>query len=482
MLFNSLAFAVFFPLVVAVYFLTPARARWALLLAASYVFYAWWKAEYALLLLFSTLVDYAVARVLGRTSAPGTRRALLGLSLAANLGLLFGFKYFNFFSASLGTLAGGLGMAYQPFFVDVLLPVGISFYTFQTLSYTIDVYRGVQQPERHFGRFALYVSFFPQLVAGPIERPGHLLPQFTQTMRWDARRAESGLMLMLWGFFKKIVIADRLALYVAPVYADPAAHAGVPVVLATYFFAFQIYCDFSGYSDIAIGAARVMGFNLRPNFRFPYFATSVADFWRRWHISLTSWFRDYLYVPLGGNRVGRAHWMMNVLVVFLVSGLWHGAAWTFVMWGGLHGLYLVAGRLAQRGRAALWTRQSVAAAPPPSRARLLGSALVTFHLVLVAWVFFRAPSLDAGWTVLASFSGPHLSPRLVGFNPLQVALAVGLIGLLLAVQRFQARTAGVEDAVIFRHRAARWLFHAALAASLLLFGVFEDVPFIYFQF
>ncbi len=479
MLFNSLAFCIFFPLVVAGYFLTPPRARWAWLLAASYVFYAWWKIEYTLLLAFSTLVDYGAARAMGRHATRRGRRPYLLVSLGVNLGVLVGFKYLAFFSESLGTLLHGAGMAYAPVGLNVLLPVGISFYTFQTMAYSIDVYRGAQAPEKHLGRFALYVSFFPQLVAGPIERSTHLLPQFREKMRWNDARVASGLQLMLWGFFKKLVIADRLALYVNEVYAAPGAHAGWPVVLATYFFAFQIYCDFSGYCDIAVGAARVMGYDLRPNFRFPYFATSVADFWRRWHISLSTWFRDYLYLPLGGNRVRKARWAFNILVVFLVSGLWHGAAWTFVVWGAIHGLYLLAERAWQGTRAWLWSF----GAPVPTRPgwhRWL-AALVTFHLVLVAWVFFRASTFDAALHVFASLVGSANPWRLASINPFGVVLSLAGVGVLLAVMARQQQT-GQEDVVPFRSRAGRWLFHAALAASLPLFGVFEEIPFIYFQF
>ncbi len=483
MLFNSLAFCLFFPLVVAAYFLTPFRWRWAVLLAASYVFYAWWKVEYVALLAFSTLVDFVAARAMA--GATGRRRTLLlGISLMTNLGVLVGFKYLNFFSHSLGTLLGGMGMSYEPLVLYVLLPVGISFYTFQTMAYSIDVYRGIQRPETHLGYFALYVSFFPQLVAGPIERSSHLLPQFRARLRWDSARVTSGLQLALWGFFKKLVIADRLALYVNEVYAAPHDFAGWPVVMATYFFAFQIYCDFSGYCDIAIGTARVMGYNLRPNFRFPYFATSVSDFWRRWHISLSTWFRDYLYLPLGGNRVAQARWMLNILVVFLVSGLWHGAAWTFVVWGGLHGLYVVAERFAQLPRAPLWSGGRFAEAsflPRLRGLRTLVARVATFHLVLLAWVFFRAPSLDGAFTVLSSFAGSMPGWRLPGVNPFQTGLSIGLVVFLLLVQMQQSRT-GQEDVVPVASRVGRWLFYAALAAALPLLGVFDEVPFIYFQF
>ncbi|MCE7945771.1 MAG: MBOAT family protein, partial [Chlorobi bacterium CHB1] len=311
MLFHSLEFIIFFPVVVAIYFLAPLRFRQFFLLLASYYFYMCWKAEYAVLILLSTGIDYVAALHMHKTSGRGN--------------IFYEFPLF-----------------------DILLPVGISFYTFQTLSYTIDVYRSEKTPERNFIKFALYVTFFPQLVAGPIERSTRLLPQFDHEHKFDANRVVSGLRLMLWGFFKKLVIADRLALYVNEVYNNPADYTGLPVIIATYFFAFQIYCDFSAYSDIAIGAARVLGFDLMKNFRQPYLAQSIGEFWKRWHISLSTWFRDYLYIPLGGNRVSRLRWYVNLMAVFLISGLWHGANWTFVVWGALHGSYFVLSLLTQK--------------------------------------------------------------------------------------------------------------------------------------
>jgi D-alanyl-lipoteichoic acid acyltransferase DltB (MBOAT superfamily) len=338
MLFTSLEFLIFFPIVVALYFGCPYRYRWLLLLAANYYFYAAWKLEYIFLLLASTLISYITAILMVKPENQAKRTGLLVIGLIANLGILFAFKYFNFVNDSLRIAFNQFNLIYNVPMFQALLPVGISFYTFQSLGYTIDVYRGKLEPERHLGRFALFVSFFPQLLAGPIERASNMLPQFYEKFDFDEARVSSGLRLILWGLFKKIVIADRLGLYVNAVYNSPSDWEGWPVFLATYFFAFQIYCDFSGYSDIAIGAARVMGFNLMENFRRPYFAQSPSEFWRRWHISLSSWFRDYLYIPLGGSRVSVPRWYLNLMIVFLVSGLWHGAAWTFVIWGGLHGL------------------------------------------------------------------------------------------------------------------------------------------------
>jgi len=335
MLFNSLDFLIFFPVIVGLYFALSPKYRWVLLLGASYYFYMCWKAEYIILIVFSTLVDYFAARQMARIQEKKKRRPFLYLSLLSNLGLLFFFKYWNFFSGETRALLDSWNiMADVPTF-QLLLPVGISFYTFQTLSYTIDVYNGKLEPEKNLGRFALYVSFFPQLVAGPIERATHLLPQLRQTFDFDYQRVVSGLQQMLWGFFKKVVIADRLAVYVNEIYASPGDENGLALLLATYFFAFQIYCDFSGYSDIAIGAARVMGYDLMENFRTPYLSKSIREFWSRWHISLSTWFRDYLYIPLGGNRVPQVRWFLNLFIVFVVSGFWHGANWTFLIWGAL---------------------------------------------------------------------------------------------------------------------------------------------------
>ncbi|MEM1270711.1 MAG: MBOAT family protein, partial [Bacteroidota bacterium] len=434
MFFNSVEFLIFFPVVVGLYFATPHRFRWILLLAASYYFYMAWEPAYALLIAGSTVVDYFTARAMGSRATKRERRPFLWLSLAANLGLLGYFKYANFFAGSLNALRVLPEVPYH----DFLLPVGISFYTFQTLSYTIDVYRGARDAERHFGIFALYVSFFPQLVAGPIERSTRLLPQFFEHYGFDYERVASGLRLMLWGFFKKVVIADHVATYVDVVYNSPADHTGLTVWIATYFFAFQIYCDFSGYSDIAIGTARVMGYELMDNFRRPYFSKSIAEFWRRWHISLSTWFRDYVYIPLGGNRVSKGRWYANLMIVFLVSGLWHGANWTFVVWGGLHGLYLVVGLVTQPARDQAWSRvvsnqqlQRMSFLPSGATVRKWVAVFVTFHLVVLAGVFFRAANVGEAWLLLGNMfqAGPML-PALPVFGNFELLLAFAGIGFM----------------------------------------------------
>ena len=317
MLFNSIHFVFFFPIIIMLYFATPYKWRWLLLLVASYYFYMCWKAEYAILIVGSTVIDYFASLQMEKEEEQSKRKKWLYLSLAVNLGVLFGFKYFNFFSSNVNAFFDSINLFYNVPTFDVLLPVGISFYTFQSLSYTIDVYNNKIKAEKHFGIFALYVSFFPQLVAGPIERATHLLPQFHQKFDFEYQRVVDGLKMMAWGFFLKLVIADRLAPMVNEVFNFPERAFGMTVLVGTIFFAFQIFCDFAGYSSIAIGAAKIMGYDLMQNFRRPYFSTSIREFWQRWHISLSSWFRDYVYIPLGGNRVVKWRWYYNLFITFL---------------------------------------------------------------------------------------------------------------------------------------------------------------------
>jgi D-alanyl-lipoteichoic acid acyltransferase DltB (MBOAT superfamily) len=481
MLFNSLEYLLFLPAVVFANFLLPPRLRWILLLLASYLFYACWKAEYLVLIIASTLVDYVAALRMPVAATPGRRRAWLGISLAANLGLLFTFKYFNFFNESIRILVTSIGLPYEIPSLDVLLPVGISFYTFQTLSYTVDVYRGQREPERHLGRFALYVAFFPQLVAGPIERSTRLLPQLWRETRFDWERTLRGIQLILWGLFKKLVVADRLAVYVDAVYRSPEEVSGAPLLIATYFFAFQIYCDFSGYSDIAIGSASILGYDLMENFRRPYFSRSIAEFWRRWHISLSSWFRDYVYLPLGGNRVAPRRWQANLMIVFLVSGLWHGASWTFVAWGALHGGYLVLSVATRDIRARLADVTGLLRHP-----RLMAAVQIftTFHLVLLGWVFFRARSLGDAVYVLRQmrpWQGWSLDGITVGLREFELILGVLSIAFLLF---FDALHRGGSSREILPRRPTwkRWLAFYSLLFGILVLGRFSSEEFIYFQF
>jgi D-alanyl-lipoteichoic acid acyltransferase DltB (MBOAT superfamily) len=477
MLFNSLEYGAFLLVVFATYFALPQRYRVGFLLVASYYFYMRWKWEYGFHLLAVTALNYVAGRQIGLSTRPLVRRAWMAAALTGSLGMLVYYKYFNFFNESARAVVTALGFDYLVPHLDVLLPVGISFYVFQSLSYTIDVYRGAHGVETSFNRFALYVVFFPQLVAGPIERATHLLDQFRRENRVEIERITSGLKLILWGLFKKVVIADRLALYVDNVYGSPEIHTGTTLLLATYFFAFQIYCDFSGYSDIAIGSARILGYDLMQNFRLPYLAQSISDFWQRWHISLTSWFRSYVYVPLGGNRVSYRRWLFNVFAVFLLSGLWHGANWTFVAWGGLHGLFYYGESLLRRNQPA---GTSVLDAPGllPSIARVL----VTFHLVLLAWVFFRAATIEQALLILGRIFTDLGGSLYWGPSQLTTVLSVALIGLLLLVQVLQSR--GLVSLYLSQSglpAEVRWPGYVGLIVGIAVFGL-SSSAFIYFQF
>lgn len=489
MLFNSLHFLIFFPVVVALYFAIPHRHRWPLLLVASYYFYMSWKAEYAVLIVASTLIDYFAGLRMGRIPDRKGRRPYLALSLLVNLGLLFSFKYFEFFSDNLRMMLNQFNIFYDQPAYSLLLPVGISFYTFQTLSYSIDVYRGKQKPERHFGIFAVYVSFFPQLVAGPIERPSNLLPQFMREHHFDYARVTAGLKLMLWGFFKKVVVADRLALLVDPVYSEPEKYAGAPLVIATVFFAFQIYCDFSGYSDIAIGSAKVMGFDLMQNFRRPYFAKSIGEFWHRWHISLSTWFRDYVYIPLGGNRVASSRLYINAMITFVVSGLWHGANWTFVVWGALHGTYIMFEMMTKDLRPRLSHQIGLDRFPALEKWLEVGTVFV---LVCFAWIFFRADSLGDAWFIITHIFGDvgsYLQPgylelqfRGMGVTRIDLLHAFAAIGLLVLFELVERRK-GVWTRLQERPIWVRWSFYYALLILCVFYAPYNRAQnFIYFQF
>lgn len=483
MLFNSFEFLLFFPTVVLLFFWFPLRWRWVLLLAASYAFYAAARVEYALLLFASTAIDYFAARAMPGRS-PRARRALLGLSLTGNLGMLFYFKYAGFFSASVAALVAPFGYEIGAAGASVLLPIGISFYTFQTLSYTFDVYRGVSVPEKHFGIFALYVSFFPQLVAGPIERAERLLPQFREVQRFNWSRCRSGVALMAWGFFQKLVVADRVAFHVNAIYNSPDAQTAGAVVLATYFFAFQIYADFAGYSNIAIGAARVMGFDLMANFRQPYLSTNLGDAWSRWHISLSTWFRDYVYAFLRDrNNRTQMHWARNIMIVFLAMGLWHGAAWHFVAFGAVTGFFLIAGRVLRPARNRAWQMITNVAGGSAKPMRAWIGWLVTFHLIAIMLLFFRANTLGDAFTLLSSIvTRPGWnSAFFAGRSPYELALAFAGIAVLLGVDAV-IRYGRHLLPVIERSRAVRWGIIYATVFATLMFGEFRTTEFIYFHF
>jgi alginate O-acetyltransferase complex protein AlgI len=492
MLFNSIEFLIFFPVVVTLYFLTPFNRRWIILLLASYYFYASWKPAYTIILMVSTLVDYFSSRAMGRFSddEKEKRKPFLYISLLTNLGILLLFKYYNFFNESVAGIAEAMNMAYAMPAFELLLPMGISFYTFQTMSYSIDVYNGRIKPERHLGIFALFVTFFPQLVAGPIERAGNLLSQLHASHSFDYDRIVAGLRRMAWGFFKKIMIADNLALMVNEVYNNPTEYEGITFILATIFFAFQIYCDFSGYSDIAIGASQVMGFRLMENFRRPYFSKSISEFWGRWHISLSTWFRDYLYIPLGGNRVVKWRWYYNLFITFLVSGLWHGANWTFVVWGALHGFYLVFAIVTAKQRNVLANRLGLTQNPTLYK---WVQVFTVFVLVCFSWVFFRANSItDAFYILQHSFTGlgnigqvfaaVNLEHILFMEQGFKVFLASVLSIILMETVHLIQRNGSVSQLIMQRSAFIRWGIYYLAIIAVLLFGQFGSQEFIYFQF
>ena len=493
MLFNSYQFLVFFPIVLLVHYIVPGRWRYLWLLAASYYFYMCWNAKYALLLLFSTLVTYlsglGLEHAKNRGSDAGTRKAIVAASFLLNLGILGVFKYAGFAMDIVRRLSGWVGVNFVAPKFDILLPVGISFYTFQALSYTMDVYRGEIYAERNFFRYALFVSFFPQLVAGPIERSKNLLRQLARPVPFSFDRARDGFMLMLWGYFLKLVLADRIALFVDKVYGNIAAYPGFYGIFATMLFAVQIYCDFMGYSTIAMGAAQILGIQLMENFDAPYLSASVADFWRRWHISLTSWFRDYLYIPMGGSRKGPVRKQLNRMVVFLTSGLWHGANIKFVIWGGMNGLYQVLGDVLKPLRNRLVAALKIDRNSRPHR---LLCGLFTFVLVDFAWIFFRADSLGDALKLIHSALTVWNLDIVRGELYRQVMdkrnflLMLVCIGVLLAADGCKRCGIVVRRALLVQRAWIRLPLIAFFILFILTFGVwgpvYDSASFIYFQF
>ena len=469
MVFNSLQFLVFFGIVTSAYFLLAHKYRWALLLLASCYFYMAFVPVYLGILGLTIVIDYFAGIYLERFQG-GAKKIFLGCSLLANLGVLAVFKYYFFFSDNFNFLANYFSLPVHFPVFNFLLPIGLSFHTFQAMSYTIEVYRGNQKAERNFGIYSLYVMFYPQLVAGPIERPQNLIHQFYEKHVWDTARVKSGLLQMMQGFFKKVVIADRLAMVVDPAYANLSSQSSLNLIMASIFYSFQIYCDFSGYSDIAIGASRVMGFKLMNNFNAPYTATSIPDFWRRWHISLSTWFKDYVYFSLGGNRVSVPRWYINIMIVFILSGFWHGASWNFVIWGALHGLFQLMGLTLNR------VFPHLAADQLRSVAGIWMYRLFTFLLVTIAWVFFRIPKFgDIQIYFRQITQGTFSDPISLAFNTNELLFSILLIvGLYLYdLKRDKIK---VDSVQLF------WPIMAGMAFLIYFFGVFNMKQFIYFQF
>lgn len=483
MLFNSPEFAIFFPVATLLYFLTPPRLRWLTLLAASCVFYMAFIPIYIMILFGLILIDYMAGLLIERARGLARRR-LLWVSLVSNIGVLSVFKYYNFWIENIGGIFRLFGSSPPLPMLFIVLPIGLSFHTFQAMAYTIEVYRGHVRAERHLGLFALYIMFYPQLVAGPIERPQNLLAQIRERHERERReidplRVVSGLKLMAWGLFKKVVISDRLAIVVNPVYQSPTMYHGPALMVASFFFAWQIYCDFSGYSDIAVGAAEVMGFRLMTNFRRPYLARSVRDFWRRWHISLSSWFRDYVYVPLGGRRVEAPRWFANLMITFVLSGLWHGAHWRFVVWGALNGLYVVMSIITADLRQRV--RHSFGLDRSPRLLNVLQTG-GTFVLITITWVFFRASNLGDATFVLRhmlDFQGAGL--REMSVSPIQLWIAAALLLALALFERYQASD-DPRVALLGAPPWLRWSVYYGLVMIIIGLGVFDRTPFIYFQF
>jgi len=478
MLFNSFAFAVFLLIVFAFYWLLPHKYRWWLMLLASYYFYMSWNFKYVVLILFTTIISYVAARLLDSQNDKRKKKVILVTVALLCLGVLFFFKYFNFVSDSLVGMLGVFAIQLDPITLNILLPVGISFYTFQTLGYVIDVYKG-GPAEKHFGYYATFISFFPQLVAGPIERTRNLLPQIKQKHTFNYEQATYGLKLMAWGFFKKIVIADTLSKYVSIVYDSPQNFSGFALVLATLFFTLQIYCDFSGYSDIAIGTAKLLGINLMTNFKSPYFSQSVKEFWSRWHISLSTWFKDYVYIPLGGNRVGKLRHTMNLMFTFFISGLWHGANWTFVVWGGVHGVAIAIENILvpkdkQKSNGLIrWLR-----------------IILVFVFTSFAWIIFVSNSISGAWYVITHWWLGIMSPESylkqgffgIGLEKIDLVFLIPSLIFLLIYDYISLKT-DVILLISSKKIFVRWVIYIIIVVWILMMvPVNNSGEFIYFQF
>jgi alginate O-acetyltransferase complex protein AlgI len=484
MLFNSFHFLVFFIVVTTLYFASPYSRRWLLLLVASCYFYMAFVPVYILILGFTIVIDYFSAIFI--ENATGRKRKMyLIFSLIANISVLAFFKYFNFLNENLKQFLNFYGYENHIPYLSILLPIGLSFHTFQAMSYTIEVYRGKQKAERHFGIYSLYVMFYPQLVAGPIERPQNLIHQFREKYAFDSSRLVSGLKLIIWGLFKKVVIADRLAMLVDPIFNNPGSYDGLSLLIATIFFSFQIFCDFSGYSDMAIGIARVMGFKLMKNFDNPYISKSIGEFWKRWHISLSTWFKDYVYIPLGGNKVSTFRLYTNLMFVFLVSGLWHGANWTFIVWGAIHAFYLIFGLITKKIR-----ERSIKFIRLEKRGII--DTFVTFFLVAFAWIFFRALNVGDALSIVSKIFTeiPGIASNLIENNykfqfysvsKFDIILSVILIIFLQAFHYSLSRF-NILEKFYAQPRFIRWAGYYGVIFCILFLGVFEKREFIYFQF
>ena len=480
MLFNSFEFFFFFIIVTVLYFNTPKAYRCLLLLIASCYFYMSFVPYYILILFFTIIVDYIAGILIENEQNRQKRKALLLMSIIANVGVLVVFKYYNFFVDNIGTVLASASLSNPLSYLKIILPIGLSFHTFQAMSYTIEVYRGIQKAERRFNYYALYVMYYPQLVAGPIERPQNMFPQMHFNYKPEYHRIASGLRQMLWGLFKKVVIADRLSLFVDNVYGDVHNYQGFPLIWATIFFAIQIYCDFSGYCDIALGASKVMGIKLMQNFKMPYLSTSISEFWSRWHISLSSWFRDYVYISLGGNRVNKWKWYRNLFIVFILSGFWHGANWTFIIWGALHGFYLIMGVMTQGVQKKLFNLSNSILY---KKIFIFCEWILVMFLVAVGWVFFRANNVSDAIYLLKNAPKINMD-YLIGipiFSFQSILLSFLFIFFVLVTDLY-FEYSHKKPFAFTRKPYMRYAFVFLLCFSIYLFGIFEKHSFIYFQF
>ncbi|MFH2143959.1 MAG: MBOAT family O-acyltransferase [Bacteroidota bacterium] len=478
MLFNSIEFLIFFPFVFVLYYLISHSWRWVFLLAASYLFYMSWRPEYAFLIISSTLIDYFASHKISGANSRRVKNGYLLLSLFVNLGLLMSFKYMDFFGQSTVYLFNLFDVKLDIPTLNILLPVGISFYTFQTLSYTIDVYRGNTMPEKHLGKFALFVSFFPQLVAGPIERSKNLLPQIHKKHEFDYNQISSGLKLMLFGFFKKVVVADRIDIYITSIYNNPDGNQGWPIIIAAVLYYFQVYCDFSGYTDIAIGSARTMGFNLMKNFDRPYASKSLTEFWTRWHISLTTWLRDYIYYPLGGSRVKKLNLYLNIFIVFLISGLWHGASWNFVLWGAFLGIVQIIEKAVTSVTKSLKNRF---VKYKSGKLWSLSCLVITFCIIAFSTLLFRSSDMTEIKNVLSNLIifNSDATRELIK-NP-ELILAIVFVIIMILIESIHSRYS-ITKYLSGRSVVLRYAIYISALFLILLFGVFSKNDFIYFQF
>ena len=472
MVFNSIEFLIFLPIVVALFYVLPQKVRWLMLLAASCVFYMWFVPKYILILLVTIVVDYTAGLLMERyADQPRKKKAFFIFSIVSTLTVLLIFKYLNFLTANLDQLCASLGMETH-LMTHIILPIGLSFHTFQSMSYVIEVYRGHQKAERHFGYYSLYVMFFPQLVTGPIERPANLLRQLHEEKKFRYENISKGMRLILFGFFIKMVVADHLGEYVDEVYGHLDEYNSWTVLCCMVFYSFQIYCDFFGYSTIALGSAKLMGFDITDNFKSPYLSKNIAEFWHRWHISLSTWFRDYVYIPLGGSRVKFGRWMFNILVVFVLSGIWHGAAWTFLLWGFAHGLLHIVekalrNRLPSKEPKSTWLKISIDAL----------CVLKTFVLVTLFWVMFRATDFEHLKAIfVTAFTNFHGGEQMSVKPGMWIYLGLFILSdIVLRNTRFDV---WCEDKPL----AVRWLIYSVLVFMVIACSSVFNFPFIYFQF